>query len=464
MRQRKFTIWKIGIGIIIIGILSVLVFIIWTLGSTVHAYPMVEGQTQPGTVAIQVTPTEDATVTTLNKEKLAQEVQQLREQNEPNLLEWLRTNATILLVLGGGIFGLLRYLAERRDSQKRLLEDRQSERDKRDDERFQSAVTGLGNDNEGARIAAVIALRTFLKPGYEEFYIQIFDLVVANLRNFQTSSPLEAPILPSSSLQQALTVVFKEAFPLARKQFEGSPQAIREMQVRHPYEKVKGIPYLNARGIQLDNAYMRHADLKKIWMGQALLRNIDLKGATLSKADLYKAHLIKVKLTGVDLSDANLTKIDLFDTWFGKATLKEATLAGAKLQRVYFPKANLESVDLQKATLNIVDFTEANLERANLRQAKLTGTNLEKAKSLKDTDLRGVEGLTKEQLVACQTAGAIIDEDPTTNFSLPAITPSPPPQNNDTLTSSIFSAPKSALSLDTDEASTVSSKPDSDYS
>lgn len=227
------------------------------------------------------------------------------------------------------------------------------------------------------------------------------------------------------------------------------------MQVRHPSESVRGIPSLDARGIQLDNAYMRHTDLEKIWMVQALLRNIDLKGANLSKADLYKAHFIKVKLTGADLSDANLTKIDLFDTGFGDATLKEA-----KLHRVNFTQANLEKADLRRATLNIVNFTQANLESVNLRQAKLTGTNIEKAKSLKDIDLRGVEGLTKEQLAACQAAGAIIDEDSTTNFSSPAITPSPPPQSNDVQTSSIHSLPKSALPLDTDEASTVSSKPD----
>jgi hypothetical protein len=38
--------------------------------------------------------------------------------------------------------------------------------------------------------------------------------------------------------------------------------------------------------------------------------------------------------------------------------------------------------------------------------------NLEEALSLKDTDLRRVIGLTKEQLEACKAKGAIIDEDP----------------------------------------------------
>ena len=353
-----------------------------------------------------MTPTEDATVTALNKEKLEQEVKQLTVQNEPSLFEWLRTNATILLVVGGGIFGLLRYLAERRDSQKRLLSDRQAERDKRDEERFQSAVTGLGDGKEGTKIAAAIVLRTFLKPGYEQFYTQIFDLAVANLRNPGASPPQEDPTPPLSSLKRALTVVFKEAFPLARRQFEGSPQVVLGREERKYSRSVRGIPSLDATGIQLDNAYMREADLKQAWMPQASLRNADLKGATLSEADLYKANLIEVKLTGADLSRANLIRANLFKT-------------GLRL-------ANLREAKLKEARLDMVNFNEANLEGADLSRANLTNTNLETAQSLKDTDLRGVKGLTKEQLEACKAKGAIIDEDPTTVSSQSIVSPSPP--------------------------------------
>jgi hypothetical protein len=389
MCQRKFVVWKIGI--ILTGTLLFFVLITWTLDSTARAYPVVLGSAQSGTVAIQVTPTEDATVTALNKEKLAQEVEQLKVQNEPNLLEWLRTNATILLVVGGGIFGLLRYLAERRDSQKRFLQDRQSERDKRDEERFQSAVTELGNDKQGTRIGAAVVLRTFLKPGYERFYAQIFDLAVAHLRDPQTPLLLEDPNPAVSPLKQALTTVFKEAFPLARRPFEGSPQPV--------LGNVTGISSLDAAGIQLDNAYMREADLKQVWMPYASLQKADLKGAVLCEANLYKANLSETALTGANLSKANLIKTNLIKTWFRRATLCEAKLNGAKLRMVNFSEANLESVDF--------------------READLTGTSLEKAQSLKDADLRGSKGLTKEQLEACKAKGAIVDEDPTVGSSQP---------------------------------------------
>ena len=85
----------------------------------------------------------------------------------------------------GGLIGLSRWLGDRRD-----------EREKRAEERFQSAVTGLGNEKEGARIGAAILLRTFLRPGYEQFYIQTFDLAVANLCPTETPHPPENPEIP----------------------------------------------------------------------------------------------------------------------------------------------------------------------------------------------------------------------------------------------------------------------------
>src|SRR5205807_292190 len=137
---------------------------------------------------------------------------------------------------------------------------------------------------------------------------------------------------------QALIVVFKEAFPLARSQNKGSPRS------------------LDASRIQLDNAYLREADLKQAWLRQASLRN---------------------------------------------AILHRADLCGADLRR-----ANLD---------------EANLKRANIEAVEL----------MEDTKLRGVKGLTKDQLETCKAKGAIIDEDFTTNSSQLPISPSPPLQSSD---------------------------------
>ncbi len=238
MRWLKRDRWKAGIALA--GMLLLLVLMVWVPVSAAGAYEEVSGLAAPVTGTVQATPTVDATVAALNKEKLAQEVQQLKNQNAPDLFGWLRTNAAVLLstlvVVIGGLIGLFRWLGDRRDEQEKRREDHRTEREKRAEERFQSAVTGLGDEKEGPKIGAAILLRTFLRPGYEQFYTQTFDLAVANLRLPRTPHPPEDPTggpdiflttrPPLTTLSQALVVVFKEAFPLARSQNKGDPQSL----------------------------------------------------------------------------------------------------------------------------------------------------------------------------------------------------------------------------------------------
>jgi hypothetical protein len=229
MHYLKRDIWKAAN--VIFGILFLL---IWVPIPVADAHEGASGSAVPGTATLQATPTEDATVTALNKEKLAQEVQQLKEQNEPGFSAWLQANATLLstlLVVIGGLIGLWRWVADRRD-----------EREKRAEERFQSAVVGLGDDKEGAKVGAAILLRTFLRPGYEQFYSQTFDLAVANLR-LRHLDPDTPELL--TSLSQALIIVFKESYPLARKRLKQFPQ------------------FLDASCVQLDNAHLADADLQQ---------------------------------------------------------------------------------------------------------------------------------------------------------------------------------------------------------
>src|SRR5947209_19219422 len=74
MRWLKRDRWKAGIAIA--GMLLLLVLMVWVPVSAAGAHEEALGLATPGTGTTQETPTEDATVTTLNKEKLAQEVQQ----------------------------------------------------------------------------------------------------------------------------------------------------------------------------------------------------------------------------------------------------------------------------------------------------------------------------------------------------------------------------------------------------
>ena len=94
----------------------------------------------------------------------------------------------------------------------------------------------------------------------------------------------------------------------------------------------------------------------------------------------------------------------------------------------------MTGADLREADLRSVQFNEAVLTNANLRGCDLSGmiirghsirsANPEDAQSLENTDLRGVKGLSKEQLVACKAKGAIVDADAMNNASQLAVLPS----------------------------------------
>ncbi|HZU02195.1 MAG TPA: pentapeptide repeat-containing protein [Ktedonobacteraceae bacterium] len=376
MRWLKRERWKAGIALV--GMLLLLVLIVWVPVPSAGAYEGASGLATPGTATAQATPTEDATVTALNKEKLAQEVQQLKNQNEPDFFGRLQTNAVLLstvVVVLGSLVGLFRWFGDRR-----------SEREKRAEERFQKVVEGLGDDKEGKNVGAAIMLRIFLQPGYERFYSQAFDLAVVHLRLREVN-----PNEPIDSLSQALIRVFTESSELVREE--------REKLGRPEYTK-----YLDASRVRLDGAYIARARLQKVWLREAYLIGADLHDAKLQETDLIKADLTEAKLQGTDLP---------------KAKLRIATLSRAILRRANLMEADLYGVEL----------TGADLEEADLREANLEKTKPETAKSLKGAKMQRVRGLTKEQLEACKAKGAIIDEGTTTS---PPVSPPAASLSNDT--------------------------------
>ncbi len=454
MRWLKRDRWKAGIAVI--AILLVLVLMVWVPVLTAGAYEGEPGPVTPVTGTVQATPTQDATVTALNKEKLAQEVQQLKNQNEPDPLSWLRTNASIflstLVVVVGALFGFWRWRMDRRDAQNKELEDRKAEREKRAEERFQAMVEGLGSEREEAKVGAAIMLRTFLRPGHEQFYTQTFDLAVANLRLRNIDLNIPEPL---NSLSQALITVFKESFLLARNMHKQDPHL------------------LDAARVQLDCAYFAQADLMGIWMPEAYLRsanliganlrNANLAGAKLQEANLSNAQLINAILTKAtfyeaDLTGANLTAANLTETYLVRANFTNAILIQADFTKADFLNADLTSVNLTNANLTDADFSSAVLTEAILTAANLKGTKPENAKTLEGAKMYHVKGLTKEQLEACKAKGAIIDEDTTTSppeSPVSPVSPSPPSQSTN------VQAPSAQGSLptpDTDGSSAASSQ------
>ncbi len=182
----------------------------------------------------------------------------------------------------GGLVGLFRWLGDRRDAQDKDLKT-QAEK------RFKTAVAALGDERESVQVGGAILLRSFLhkedKKSYERYYTQVFDLAIAHLRLPRTPNSPEDPNapLPLTTLRQALIVVFKEAFPLARDRL------LKEQGTQFLSQS------LDASGIQLDIAYLRRADLEQARMPHASLRGAELRGADLSRADLWGADLSRVR-------------------------------------------------------------------------------------------------------------------------------------------------------------------------
>src|SRR6266567_3058359 len=373
MHGLKREVWKAGIAVA--GILLLLLLMVWVPVSEAGAYEKAFGFARPGTGTVQATPTEDGTVTALNKEKLAQEVQQLKNQNEPDLLGWLRTNATVLVVVIGGLIGLFRWFGDRR-----------SERERRDEDRFQAVVAALGSDNEDAKVGAAIMLRTFLQPGYERFYRQAFYLAVAHLRlrkpDLETiEEDTKAPVL--ASLNQALIVIFEEAFSRAREWVkQGSPssrlQRITAWLKRILRREKRFDPRsLDARYIQLDRAFLWKADLEQVWMPLASLQNTDLteaklRGASLWRGDLSKSNLNMANLPRADLGQADLSKAYLSEARLCGATLWGADLSGADLHNAELCRAKLCGAKLMEVLLSGANLTQAYLSEAEVSQVKLT--------------------------------------------------------------------------------------------
>jgi uncharacterized protein YjbI with pentapeptide repeats len=415
---------------------------------------------------VQGTPTPDTTVTTLSKQKLEAEVNQLQRQNDRSFWAWFwGSGATILstfVALGAGFAGFWRWRSDQRVERQKREQERSNELAKRAEERFQSVVEGLGSEDTERRVGAAIMLRTFLQPEYEQFYQQTFDLAVAHLRlrkadqeSFSSQNILSQGLfaafkmrarrqhrqnntssIPLDSLSQALILVFQEAFPRAR---DWRKQLASESKEFDPH-------ILDASSVQLDNAYLSKADLAGAWLEkvslqEAYLRGANLHGANLRRADLRgaylgwtdlrranlrRANLCRVNLYRADLRGANLYRADLRGANLRGADLGGADLGGADLRKAdlrgtNLRGANLSSVDLRPTEVHLggarsekprsANLSEADLSEADLRKAILTGTHPEHAQSLDKTKMSGVVGLDDpKQREECIAKGAIFDD------------------------------------------------------
>ena len=149
----------------------------------------------------------------------------------------------------------------------------------------------------------------------------------------------------------------------------------------------------NLRGIELKGARLQNANLEKAQLQGANLIKAKLQKANLSRARLEGANLTKAVLEGanlqqVNLSGANLTSANLRATNFYDANLRDAKLTRADLKGANLKEANLSGASMGRANLRGGDLRRATLKGANLRRVDLVGANLTGVRFL-DADLQG---------------------------------------------------------------------------
>jgi len=344
--------------VILIGCISTLWLAAFAfLPRAAQATPTNVTDTPVPTLPPPSTLTADQVKENLEIEKLDLENEKLKSEKKKYWLDATSVTTAVISMIGV-LLAVLVGFGQWRGQQT-------ADREKRDEERFQNVVRGFESDREEARVGAAISLLTFLKPGYERFHRQVFQLAVSLLRlrkyDPQTPEPIDA-------MNQALITVLKEAFPIARGD---------DLKAFDPIT-------LDATGAQLDQAYLSNTDLRKIRFREGSFReahfwNSQLQGAYFKHSDLTGAHM-----QGADLENADL----------GYTTLVHA---------------NLSEANLREAHIGYSDFTGADLTQADLTGADLKESNIQLAKSLRGAILTGVEGLTPAQITSCKRKGALVE-------------------------------------------------------
>ncbi len=151
------------------------------------------------------------------------------------------------------------------------------------------------------------------------------------------------------------------------------------------FRTVGNLKRLNRHGIYEIN-------LVNCYLTKTNLNYVNLTGSNLNSANLSHSSLIESNLENTRLNQTNLENSNL-----NQVNLRGAYASGSNFNDAFLIKAQLEGAFLIKTS-----FRNAFLMEANLRNSYLMGADFENA-SLYKADLRGVKGLTIEQLAKAKT-------------------------------------------------------------
>jgi uncharacterized protein YjbI with pentapeptide repeats len=143
---------------------------------------------------------------------------------------------------------------------------------------------------------------------------------------------------------------------------------------------------------RLNRHRIHEINLVNCYLAKTNLNYVNLKGSNLNSANMCNSSLIETNLENTRFNQTNLENSNL-----NQANLKGAYASGANFKDAFLIKTQFEGAFLIKT-----NFRNAFLMEANLQNSYLMGADFENA-SLYKADLRGVKGLTLEQLAKAKT-------------------------------------------------------------
>jgi uncharacterized protein YjbI with pentapeptide repeats len=260
-------------------------------------------------------------------------------------------------------------------------------------ERFANAIEQLGSSSEDIRIGAIYTLEQIARDSVSD-HPAVMEVLCSFVRRRTAGKPDEGTepgehISPEPDVQAALTIIARRD-----SAHDGRP--------------------IDLQGANLAGAHLEGADLKSADLRFANLRKAHLQGANLHGAFLAKADLSYAYLHGAKMSRADLRWAIMIHTWANRTDFRNAIFWGADLRNADLHQADLRKADLSSKEVTAVTPPGAEYSMTHLQgpfpegwelsshsfpSVRMNGTIM-LGVQLQEADLRGVEGLTHDQIAA----------------------------------------------------------------
>jgi uncharacterized protein YjbI with pentapeptide repeats len=303
------------------------------------------------------------TYATLTKEelenaKLQQEIRNLVIQNNIEVtplqrLSSFADNITAIIAIAGAFIAIWKQIKEQENARRQ----REAESLRNLDTKFTSIIKDLSSDNISIQVTAIVMLSTFLKEEFSSFYNQVYEVIIAHLK-----------INQNMQARRLLIQTFEKAIRLKLKKNQESE---------------------TLECLDLTNAYLYNADLRRLDLTCADIAFADLRDADFTDGNLFRVKGIEANLKNCHFINTNLQegRLDYAigeNAHFGGAKLISATLKHANLKYAKFYDAKLQSAHLENSDLRGARFDGANINDAYFIDADMTKetlTSITKAKN-----------------------------------------------------------------------------------